>query len=163
MVPVDFVEAAEGLLFLAEELRHAHPGDPLLQEGVDAGEPQPDVPVRPPHTRPKQPGGCENHRQDRECHQGKLPIQDQHRRDDRPDGEHVAEDRDHARGEHLIQGLDVTRDPGHETSHRVSIEERQLEALQVSENLASQVLHHPLADPRRQQRARVLEDRGNEK
>ena len=56
----------------------------------------------------------------------------------------VAEDRDEAGGEQLVQGVDVGGHPGHQAADRVPVEEGERQALQVPEDLPAQVVHDVL-------------------
>ncbi len=62
VVGVDLLELSELGTLAAEQLDHAHPGDPLLQERVDAGEPHPDVAVGAAHVLAEPVGGEPDHR-----------------------------------------------------------------------------------------------------
>ena len=57
-------------------------------------------------------------------------IIDQHDHD-AGEREDVAEDRDHARGEEIVEDVDVGRDPRHQTADRIAIVELQVEPLQM--------------------------------
>ena len=57
-------------------------------------------------------------------------------------GEEIAEDGDHAGGEHFVEGVHVRGEPGHQPAHRVAVEEAGVQPLQVLEDLHAQVEHH---------------------
>ena len=46
-------------------------------------------------------------------------------------GHDVADDGDHARGEELVEHVDVAGDAGHQAADRVAVEERQRHALEL--------------------------------
>ena len=62
-------------------------------------------------------------------------------------------DRGHREG----QFLDVAGQTRHQPSDGVAVEEAQAEPLKLREDLGAQVVHHPLADPGREQDLRVAE------
>ena len=59
---------------------------------------------------------------------------DEHQHADREQREQIAESRDHARGEQLVQRFDVGRHARHETADRIAIEEHDRQALHVRED-----------------------------
>src|SRR6185369_3854757 len=59
--------------------------------------------------------------------------------------EHVAEHRDDARREQIVQDVDVGGHPGHQTADRIAVVEPQVQALQVAVNGHLQVEHDALA------------------
>ena len=61
--------------------------------------------------------------------------------------EDVFEDRDHAGGEHFVQRVHVGGDARDQAADRVAVEEADMHALQVAEDLAAQVEHHLLPGP----------------
>ena len=61
--------------------------------------------------------------------------------------EEVFEDRNHAGGEHFIQGVDVGGDARDQAADRILVVESDVHALQVAEDLAAQIEHHFLAGP----------------
>ncbi len=67
--------------------------------------------------------------------------------DDAEQHEHVLEDRDHARGEHFVQRVDVGGDARDQPADRILVEEADVHVLQVAEDLAAQIEHHLLSGP----------------
>ena len=65
----------------------------------------------------------EEQRDDREGHQGQPPVEPEEHGDDAGEQQQVAEDRDDAGGEHLVQGVDVGGHPGDQAADRVAVEE----------------------------------------
>jgi hypothetical protein len=131
-----------------EQLAHRHPGHGFLELGVEMRETCPDVPVgsadRPPeaHRHPYEDG---EHSED---DQREAQVQEQHHGHDSGQGDDVPPDGDDAGGEHLTDGLHVAEDPRHETSHRIAVEERGRESLDVGEEGGPEIVHDPLAGPR---------------
>ena len=130
--------------FLPEELNHLHADDVLLDESVEHRDPCADPAIY--HTHP--PLEDERHGKERgkhgEGHQGETPVQiDQHHHD-AEEHEDVAEYRNDARREELVQRVDVGRNASDEPPHRVSIEKAWMELLQMAEDLPSHVVHDSL-------------------
>jgi hypothetical protein len=74
IVLVDGVQGP-GIRFLPiEELDHPHPGDPLVEEGVDPGQAHPDIPIGIPDPLPEQRHGDPHQREHCEAHQGQFPV-----------------------------------------------------------------------------------------
>ncbi len=69
----------------------------------------------------------------------------EHHRHDAEQREHVAEDRDHARREQVVQDVHVRRDPRHQPADRIVIVVAHVEPLQVAVNPHADVEHDPLA------------------
>jgi hypothetical protein len=61
--------------------------------------------------------------------------------------ENVFDDGNHARGEHIVQGIHVGSHAGHQPPHGILVEERDVHALQMAVELAAQVEHHLLSGP----------------
>ena len=100
--------------------------------------------------------------EDREGDEGEPPVHDEHGRHDEEEGDQVAEYRHHPRAEEIVQRLHVGGDPRHEPSDGVSVVEPQIEPLEVREDLAPEVAHHALAEPRRHEHLPVLEPEGDD-
>ena len=79
--------------------------------------------------------------------QRQPPIHPQH--DDHDSGEHeyVFEDREDAGGEHLVQRVDIAGEPGDQPADRIAVEEGDVHALNVAEDLAAHVEHDLLTRP----------------
>ncbi len=145
MVGVERLELAELLRLAREGLRHHHPLERLLQERVEPGQPRPHDPVGVPRADAEVRGDREQDRHHRERDDGEAPVHPEHDDDDARQRHHVAEDRHQAAREHLAHGLDVVEDAGHEPAHGVPVEEARVEALEVPEEHAPEVVHHALA------------------
>ncbi len=77
--------------------------------------------------------------------------------------EHVAEHRDDARGEQVVEDVHVRRDAGHQPADRVAVVELDVQALQVPVDLHAHVVHDPLPESLQDVGLQVLEDeRANE-
>ncbi len=159
MVVVELGQAPGVGLLPVEELDHLYAGDALVEEGVDPGDPDPDVPVGLPDLGPEDEGGEEDQGEDAEGDERQTPVHAQHGADDEDQGEDVAEDRDDARAEEGVERLDVVGDPRHETPDGVLVVEPQVQALELLEDLLAQVVHHRLAQPGGEDALGVLEDR----
>ena len=68
----------------------------------------------------------------------------EHHDHDADQREHVAEDRDHAGREEVVQHVHVGRDARHQPADRVAVVVAQVEALQVAVDRHPQVEHDPL-------------------
>ena len=79
------------------------------------------------------------------CHERQPPVHEQQHDHDPGQREHVAEHRDHARAEQIIQGVYVGRHACHQPTDRVAVIEAEIEALQVARDLHPQIEHDPLA------------------
>ena len=167
VILVDDRELPRGDLFPAEQLHHPHSREMLLQEAVDACDPDSDVMERLPHAAAENCGDQQHDRDDPEGYQSETPVHHQHHRHDGDEGEHVAEHGHDSGGEQLVERLDVGGDPGHQPADRVPVEIGNAEALEVGKQLEPEIAHHPLADPRGEQRLTVvqckLEEQGKHK
>ena len=125
VLAVDRGEGGAVALLAPEQLHHRHAGEVLLQEGVDARHPLAGLAeataARPCGTSSvtrKKSGITEKvtraSRQSRASITPMIPNE----------GEEVAEDRDHPRGEQLVHRVHVGGDPGHEPPHRVACRSR---------------------------------------
>ena len=158
VVVVESLEASQGGLFAVEQLDHPDTRETLLQERVHACQTVPDVPVCGPDARAEDEGGPGDEGEHAEGDQGQVGVHAEHRGHDEEQHEQVPKDRDQSRTEQLVQGLDVRGDAGHEPAHRVPVVEPQVELLELPEDLRAEIVHHPLAQPRRHERLHVLED-----
>ncbi len=107
-------------------------------------------------------GDVENGGDDREGEQRERPAHPQHDDDDEGEDEDVFEDGEHARGEHLVERVDVGGDAGDQPADGVAVEEGGRHALQMAEDLAAQVEHDLLAGPLHQVGLEELQHEGNE-
>ena len=83
-------------------------------------------------------------RQHRERDERQPPVEEQHRGHDADEREDVAEDRDDAGGEQLVERIDIGRDARHQPADRIAVVEPHVEPLQVRVDLHPQVEHDPL-------------------
>ncbi len=144
MAPVDLVEAIETARLTAEELHRRHAGDVLLQEGVDARDPEADGAIRLAHVPAEPLRHDDDERQNRERQQRQAPVHPQQHDHDAEEREDVAEDRDDAGREHVVEHVDVRRDARHQAADRVAIVELDVDALQVTVDLHAHVEHDAL-------------------
>ena len=86
----------------------------------------------------------DDQRQHGEGDERQPPVHPQHHRHDADEREHVAEDRDDARGEQVVQHVDVGGDARHQPADRVAVVVAQVEPLQVAVDRHAQVEHDPL-------------------
>ena len=96
-------------------------------------------------------------RQHREGDQRQPPVHPQHDADDADQHERVAEHRDHAGREQLVERVDVARDARHQPADRVAIVVGHVEPLQVAVDRHPHVEHDALADHLRDPGLRELE------
>ena len=89
----------------------------------------------------------DDERQHGERDQRQLPVHAQHDGQDAGEDEDVFENRHHARGKHFVEGVDVGGDAGDQAADRILVEKRNMQALQMAENLAAQIEHYFLAGP----------------
>ena len=144
---IDFREAVVGLALAIEELQHDHPADVLLQIGVDAGDGDADAAVGFAHPVAENLGGYNDKRQHSKSDQRQLPVHAQHHAENAEEHEEVFEDGDHAGGEHFIQCVDVGGDARDQAADGILVEEGNVQALQMAEDLAAEIEHHFLAGP----------------
>ena len=62
-------------------------------------------------------------------------------------GEEVVDDGEHAAGEHLVDGVHVGGEAGDQAADGVRVEEADVHALHVAEDVAAQIEHDLLAGP----------------
>ena len=147
MAAIDFRKAGVGLALAIEELQHHHPADVLLQVGVDAGDGDADAAVGIAHPVAENLGGYDDEGQHGKRDQRQLPVHAQHDGQDAEEHEEVFEDGDYAGSEHFVQRVNVGGDARNQAADRVLVEESNVQALQVAEDLAAQVEHHFLSGP----------------
>ena len=144
MFLVDFVEALEVQRLAPEQLHGRHPGDVLLQKGVDAGDPCADDAVRFADVAPEPLRNERDEREHREGDERQTPVHRQHDDHDSGQCEHVAENRHDARREQIVQDVDVGGHPRHQTADRIAIVVCEVEPLKVAVDRHPQVEHDPL-------------------
>ncbi len=79
--------------------------------------------------------------------QRQAPAHVEHDGDDAGQHEDVFEDGDHAGGEHFVQGVHVAGDARDQAAHGIAVEERDVQPLQMTEDLRPQIEHHLLPGP----------------
>ena len=144
---VDLLEALVGFLLAIEQLQDDDSRDVLLQVGIDFCNCDADAPVTFTHRLAEQCGGVEDERQHSERDQRQLPAHVEHDGEYAGEHEDVFEDRNHARGEHFVEGVDVAGHASYEAANGIAVEERNVQLLQVAEDLRSQIEHHLLSHP----------------
>ena len=80
VIPVERREPPRRVLLAPEELHHPHAAQPLLQEGVEPGQPHPDVAERLADPPAEDPGREPDERNHREGHQRQPPVDGEHHR-----------------------------------------------------------------------------------
>ena len=157
MLPVDLVKRRIVARLTPEQVHRRHAGDPLLEIGVDTGDPDTHGPVGFADIPAEPLGDDDDQRQHREGHEREAPVHpDQHAHD--PDqGEQVAEHRHDARREELVQHVDVGGHAGHQPAHGVAIVELQVQPLQMTNHLHPHVEHDSLAENLQRPGLEVLE------
>ena len=147
MAAIDFGEAVVGLALAIEELQHDHAADVLLQVGVDAGDGDADAAVGIAHPVAENLGRHDDEGKHGKSDQRQLPVHAQHHAQDAREHEKIFEDGDHAGSEHLVQRVHVGGDARDQPTDRVLVEEGDVQALQVAEDLAAEIEHHFLSGP----------------
>ena len=142
---IDLVEPREVQRFAPEQLHRRHPGDVLLQKRVDARDPAAHDAVRLADVAPEPLRDEDDERQHGEGDQRQPPVHPQHHAHDADEREHVAEDRDDAGREQIVQHVHVGGDARHQPADRIAIVVLQVEPLQVAVDRHAQVEHDALA------------------
>ena len=155
-------ELAEVPFLAREELDHLHAGDRFLDVGVDAGNPNANRSKRLANLEAKYDCTQREYGHHGERQQGQLGVDavECHRETDHLD--QVCYEGNDACGEHLRDVLDIVGGSRHEATHREAIEESQMQALDVIEDVAPQVSHCAVAGRRHQQHVRELQHRTRE-
>ena len=144
VLAVELAVLLEFPVFLAEQLHHRHADDVFLDEGVQHGDTGPHLAVDDAHSAFEDHGDGEQRRQNRERHERNTPVEVDEYTHDADEHENVAEDRDHARREQLVERIDVRGNAGDQTSHRILVEIRRVKLLQVRKDLTPHVGHDSL-------------------
>src|SRR5581483_7916858 len=134
-------------LLAIEKLQHYDAGHMLLQVGVDAGNRDANAAIGVTNLVAKDLGRDRNERQYCEGDQRHLPVHVQHDDQNARQQEDVLEDGHHSGGKHLVQSIHIAGDPRDQPANRIAVEERDVQPLQVAENLAAQVEHYLLPGP----------------
>ena len=146
MQAVDRGKLVECALLAVEELHDRHAAHVLLHVAVDPCDGGADAAVALAHMVAEEAGDVQM-RENGQGQQRQRPAHAQHDDDDEGQGEDVLKDREHARGKHLVQGIDVGGDAGDEFADRIAVKEGGRHALQVAEDLAAHIEHDLLAGP----------------
>ena len=151
VVLVDGLELLGAARLLGVDLDQAHAGDLLLEEGVD-GRVAP-LGLAEGITRPAPEDLCghQEEGQNAQGHQGHARVGPEHPGHDGQQGQGVPHDGHEARGEHLVEVLDIAGDPRHEAAHGIAVEEVRAAPHQVGEELHPEVEHGPLTHPGQQE------------
>ena len=144
---VDGFEIVVGALFAVEKLDDGHAADVFLGEAVDAGDGGADAAVAFADAVAEQARDEQDERQDGEGQQREPPVDAEHHDGHDGEREEVVDDGEDAAGEHFIDGVDVGGDAGDQAAHGVGVEEADVHALHVAEDVAAQVEHDLLSGP----------------
>jgi hypothetical protein len=145
---VHLVEVGAVALLAREELHHLHPGDRLLDHRVDPGDANAGLAEGLADLQPEDDRDDHEERNHREAEEREPPVDQEERRRKAKHHQDVGDERHDPRGEHLHQVLDVVGGAGHQASHRVAIEETQVQLLDVAEDVPAQIAHGELARTR---------------
>ena len=146
---VDPAEDALRGLLAPEALDDADARQGLLQRRQHVGDALARAAVGPRRVDPEQRGADGQRREDHEREQRQLDVVREQDRHDAEEGEPVDDQRGHAVGDELLEGLDVAGQAAHRAARRGALVVAQLQAHQVAERVGAQVEEHPLADPAR--------------
>ena len=130
---------------MAEELHDAHSGDVLLEERVYPGDFHAHVAVRVARALAEPVRHPEHRQEDRERDRGERRVEGEEDGHDSREDRDVAEERDEARREELVQGVDVRREARHEPADGRPVEDGDVGALEVGEDPRPEVVHDALA------------------
>ena len=144
---VDGLEVVVGAALAVEELHHAHARDVFLGEAVDAGDGGADAAEALAHVVAEDAGDDQDERQHGEGDQRQPPVDAEHDGGHDDQVEEVVHDGQHAGGKHIVDGVHVGGEPGDQAAHGVSVEEADVHALHVAEDVAAQVEHDLLPRP----------------
>ncbi len=134
----------------------------LLGEAVDAADGGADAAVALADVVAEEARDDEDQRQDGEGQKGQPPVDGEHHDGHHGEVEEVVHDGQNARGEHLVDGVHVGGDAGDQAAHGVGVEEADVHALHVAEDLAAQVEHQLLAGPLHQVGLNELKEVGQQ-
>ena len=140
-------EVVEGARLAIEKLHDAHAGDVLLGEGIDLCGRGTLASIAAANGLAEDGGRDQDQRDGRERKQGQRPGHRQHDANDEEQQNNVLEDREYARGEHLVQCIDVGGDARDEAADRVFIEEADILELDVAKNFTPKIEHDLLPGP----------------
>ncbi len=155
---VDCFEVLVSALFAIEELDNGHAADVFLREAVDAGDGGADAAVALANTVAEEARNDEDQRQNGKRQQRQPPVNVEHHDGHDGEGEEVVDDGQDPASEHFVDGVDVGRNASDESTNCVRIEEADVHALHVAEDVAAQVEHDFLAGPLHQVCLNELEE-----
>ncbi len=155
---IDVLKVLESALFAVEQLHHRHPRNMLLRKAVDARDGGADAAVALAHMVAKKARGNQDQRQHGEGDEGQPPVDAEHDRGHDGEVEKVVEDGQHAAGKHFVDGVYVGGEASDQAAHGVGVEEADVHALHVAEDVAAQVEHDLLAGPLHQIRLNELKN-----
>ena len=147
VLPVDGFEILVGALFAIEELHHAHAADMFLRKGVDARDGGTHAAIGLAHMFAEHARDEQDEGQHGEGDQRQPPVHPQHDEDNSGEHEDILKDGKDAGGEHLVERVHVAGEPRDQASHGIRVEETDVHALHVAEDLAAQVEHDLLPGP----------------
>ena len=147
MAVVDFGEFVVGAALAIEELEHRHATDVFLQVRVNPGDSGADAAVGISHLDAENLRGVGDERKHSKGDERQLPIHCRHNENNSDQHKDVFENRNNARGEHLVEGVDVGGDARDQAADRILVVEADVHVLQVAEDLAAKVEHDFLSDP----------------
>src|SRR5579883_55782 len=145
VVQVEGVEVAQAPALPGEELRHRDTAQLLVEVGVQPGEARADGPVRlaGPPAEAQGKGGDEG--EDGERGQRQMPVRPQQDGHDAAQRDGVPEDRHHAGGDQVVEGVDVVGDARDEAADRGAGEEADREPLEVVDHPQAEAAHDALS------------------
>src|ERR1700728_509982 len=158
---VDFREALVGFALAVEKLQHDHAADVLLQIRINAGDGGANAAVRIAHLVAENLSRHHDEGQNREGNQRQLPVHAEHDAENSHQHKDVFKDGNHAGGEHFIQRVNVSSDARDQAADRILVVKSHVHALQVAENLATQVEHYFLPGPLHEVSLQELEHEGD--
>jgi hypothetical protein len=133
-------------LLAIEELHDAHPGDVFLQERVDSRDGGANVAVGVAHVMAEEEGDDQYAGEYGKGIESEAPIDFEKHGGHDGEEEEIVDHGDHAGGEEIIEGVDVSGYAGDEAADGVAVVVGHRQALQVRENSGAHVVHGLLAD-----------------
>jgi geranylgeranyl pyrophosphate synthase len=82
---------------------------------------------------------------DRKRDQGELPVEMKEEDNDPDHQKNIFDEVNQNRSKHFMDILDIVRQSGHQSSHRILIKKGDGEVLEMGEDLHPEVVHHLLA------------------
>ena len=146
VLPVQLPVLASPPALLTEELQHLHPGQRFLDEGVHRCHRGAHPAEGRPDPAAEDPAGDEEggHRPEGDEREGRVHP-DEHRHD--PDEQdHVGDDHHHPGTQQFVERIHIARRPRDDLADGVTVEPAGVQFLDVVEDVAADVAHHPLAE-----------------